>query len=462
MDSRVADFSLEEDRQSWQPDGLEEEQKGEFAIAFVLVVSLMARFVQADERSDLAAERIRSLAGQALVQLREFDDQAAVTLGEIADLAPSLAVTADAGLPPVAGAWNRKLDQLRASERFELLYDWSMPTAANRQVQAAGKRTPAAERRHVRVLTSLVPRQAPPQEFARAVGERPRSRVFPIAEVNGVRGLFSTGWLLVQAARETGRLSSLIKELTSLAEQQVIGADALLLLARVAAADQRDDELLAELRSRVAMLRGEPTVSGQWRIPDGQVWRFGYSEIGNNRLKYEFRTYPAWTGGYWQGRVNYPNSLGWSRLDVTGGHTDARFMPIRRWIAPADGELSINGSLKHIYSQGDGIRGRVFSSRSGLIDEWTALGGEVEVSIPAVTVSAGDAIDFVADLIENPSWDHFEWPVQLVLKQADGRVDTFDSTKPTLLPACTPFCRTPFLQPRVSIAAGCVPAENNC
>ncbi len=105
---------------------------------------------------------------------------------------------------------------------------------------------------------------------------------------------------------------------------------------------------------------------------------------------------------------------------MTGGHTDARFMPIRRWIAPADAELAISGSLKHMYSQGDGIRGRVFSSRSGLIDEWTALGGEVEVSIPAITVSAGDTIDFVADLIENPSWDHFEWPVQLVLKQADG------------------------------------------
>ena len=244
-----------------------------FAIAFLLVVNLTAQFIQADERSDVAAERIRSLAGQALGQLREFDDQAAVTLGEIADLAPSLAVAADAGLPPVAGAWNRRLDRLRTTERFDLLYDWSMPPPANRQTQAAGKRTPTVERRHIRVLTSLVPGQAPPHEFARAVGERPRSRSFTIAEVNSVRGLFSTGWLLVQAARETGRLNSLIKELTSLAEQQVVGADSLLLLlARVCAADEADDELLAELRSRVDILYGKATVAGELKVPDGQVW----------------------------------------------------------------------------------------------------------------------------------------------------------------------------------------------
>lgn len=389
---------------------------------------------RAEERSDLAVGKLRPLVGQGLLQLRDEDPGATETLGAIADLTPSLAVNADAGLPPVVGAWYRQLAQLRSSEQYDLLYEWTMPTV---------------DRRTVRNLTSLVPRTAPPNEFARAIGERPNSRSFPIAEVNGVRGLFSTGWLLVQAARETARLDSLIDELTVLAEQQVAGADSLLLLARVAAADERDDELLAELKSRAAVPYGKAPVAGEVKTPAGQVWQFGYSEIGNDRLKYEFRTYPAWTGGYWQGRVNYPNTLGWSRLDAIGGHTDTRFMPIRRWTAPADGELAISGSFKHIYSQGDGIRGRVFSSRSGLIGEWTALGGAVDVSIPAVTVRAGDTIDFVADLIENPSWDHFEWPVQLVLKQTGGdepsgasrqqsntvgSVVTFDSTKADIAP----------------------------
>jgi len=77
------------------------------------------------------------------------------------------------------------LAALGAEERFELLQAWSMPTDS---------------RRTVRVLTTITPTIAPPDVFARALGERPRRDSFPVATVGDIQGLFSTAWELVKAA----------------------------------------------------------------------------------------------------------------------------------------------------------------------------------------------------------------------------------------------------------------------
>lgn len=377
---------------------------------------------RADDGSDLAVEQTRQLTSQVLLQLRDEEPQALATLGEIADLLPSVAVDADAGLAPVAGAWNRQLAQLRSEERFDVLHKWSMPTDG---------------RSHIRVLTSLVPRNAPPKDFARALGERPRSQSFPVSEINGVRGLFSSAWLLVEAGRETGRLNGLISELTELAATHAPGADRLLLLARVAAADRPDDDLRDDLQQMLSQLQGlaAPTLTGEGPVPDELVWQFGFTKLGKDRLQYRFRPYAAWTGNHWQGGPDYPNNAqGWSRLDAAGGHTDTGYQPIRRWVVPADGVLSISGALRHLFPGGDGVRGLVRSSRSGVLGEWTSWNGEVAVSTAPIKVQAWDTIDFVTDMLAEPSWDHFEWRVELALIQTNGQVVTFDSTAAAIAP----------------------------
>jgi hypothetical protein len=95
-----------------------------------------------------------------------------------------------------------------------------------------------------------VPQDAPPSAFARVIGERPRDTTFVIADVNGVRGLFSSGWLLVTSAEESGRLRRLVTDLEKLAGEKVPGADTLLLLAQLADPRADTEALKATLTAR--------------------------------------------------------------------------------------------------------------------------------------------------------------------------------------------------------------------
>ena len=77
-----------------------------------------------------------------------------------------------------------------------------------------------------------------------------------MAEIQGVDGLFSSAWILIQTAAETGRLRRLTNELAELATQQVPNAESVLLLARVAAVRRKPDEQLSQaIREHAAKLR---------------------------------------------------------------------------------------------------------------------------------------------------------------------------------------------------------------
>lgn len=93
------------------------------------------------------------------------------------------------GHTAVGAALHRRINQLSPSERYRRLMDWTL---------ADGE---------VRIFSSIVPLDAPPPTFARALGERSGQSTFEIADVSGLRGLFCTGWELIAAAEQTGRLS---------------------------------------------------------------------------------------------------------------------------------------------------------------------------------------------------------------------------------------------------------------
>ncbi|MBI3461696.1 MAG: hypothetical protein HY000_01345 [Planctomycetes bacterium] len=168
-------------------------------------------------------------------------EPALVALGEASEIELPLYEELDDGRAAIAGALNRHLESLTTDERFELLHDWTMPTK---------------ERRTIRVLSSLTSVEGPPPVFARALGERPRATAFPIPEVGGVPGLFSTAWMLVSAAADSGQLRRLTSELNELAGQNVPNAEFVLTLTRIAGDDSgRDEPFIADLRSRSARFR---------------------------------------------------------------------------------------------------------------------------------------------------------------------------------------------------------------
>ena len=85
-------------------------------------------------------------------------------------------------------------------------------------------------------------------------------------------------------------------------------------------------------------------------------------------------------------------------LNAGGGHPgDAPHSAIRRWAAPAAGTLRIEGLLAHPAEQGDGVRGRIIASRTGVVGSWDAFHKEEVTNPPQFAVQQGDTIDFITD-----------------------------------------------------------------
>ena len=148
---------------------------------------------------------------------------------------------------------------------------------------------------------------------------------------------------------------------------------------------------------------------------DDDVWRYGYGQFDASRQRLAtFTPLPHFTGSAWQGGPNLPDpALGWVILNAGGGHpgNDQAHAAVRRWLAPNDGSVTVEGVLEHATDKGDGVRGRVVSSRAGVAGEWTVRNGKAATRVQSLAVQAGDTLDLVADCLAEPSFDGFRWTV---------------------------------------------------
>jgi hypothetical protein len=157
----------------------------------------------------------------------------------------------------------------------------------------------------------------------------------------------------------------------------------------------------------------------------GEVWQFGYGAFGaaENRVT-QFAPLPHFTGSAWQGGAALPDAqLGWVILHAGGGHAgnDQQHATIRRWTAPRSGFVAVTGKLNHPSENGDGVRGRIVSSRSGLQGEWAVKKREAATDAPRIEVQAGDTLDFVVDCFGDVNSDSFAWNVELTLLDAQNQ-----------------------------------------
>ena len=155
------------------------------------------------------------------------------------------------------------------------------------------------------------------------------------------------------------------------------------------------------------------------REPLPLVWQYGFGEFDAqaNRLK-AFQPLPHFGNQTWQGGDKMPDpKLGWVLLNAGGGHpgNDQAHSAVRRWTAPCDGKVRIAGLLKHPSDQGDGVRARVVSSRSGKHGEWSAHHRETQTAVDTIEISTGDTLDFIVDCLSNPNHDSFQWSPQIHL-----------------------------------------------
>ncbi|MEZ6042893.1 MAG: PSD1 and planctomycete cytochrome C domain-containing protein [Planctomycetaceae bacterium] len=152
--------------------------------------------------------------------------------------------------------------------------------------------------------------------------------------------------------------------------------------------------------------------------PPVSNWSYGYGmyDAKNDRTSL-FTRLEHFTGSQWQAGPELPDAkLGYVLLHATGGHPDVlERAVIRRWTAPLSGTLTIAGKLSHGSPNGDGVRGRIVSSRSGKAGEWSVFNGAADTNVAELTVEAGDTIDFITDCVGSVTSDSFSWPASLKL-----------------------------------------------
>lgn len=166
----------------------------------------------------------------------------------------------------------------------------------------------------------------------------------------------------------------------------------------------------------------------------GGEWQFGYGGFdATTKQTTGFTPLAHWTGSSWQGGPAVPDpQLGFVIVHAGGGHTgnDLQHATIRRWTAPRDGIVSITGKLHHPSENGDGVRSRVISNRSGLHGEWRAKKSDAATNVARIEVTAGETLDFATDCFETVTSDSFGWTLKLTMTDASGQaVAVWDSEK---------------------------------
>jgi hypothetical protein len=143
------------------------------------------------------------------------------------------------------------------------------------------------------------------------------------------------------------------------------------------------------------------------------TWQYGYGGVDESAQRVtRFEPFAHWTGNAWQPGPTLPMpEVSYVHLSAQGGHTgpDAAHAAVRRWTAREDGVVSLDGTLRHDSKQGDGVRGRIVSSRSGVLGTWVAHNNQAATRVGHVEVRKGETIDFVADCRSNDGFDSFSW-----------------------------------------------------
>jgi len=152
-------------------------------------------------------------------------------------------------------------------------------------------------------------------------------------------------------------------------------------------------------------------------------WSYGFGDFdeATNRVSAftPFAHYDA-ASARWQAGSAVPDpQFGYVFLTASGGHPDVPGRAvIRRFTITVSGQVSVTGQLSHGSENGNGVRGRLVSSRSGKAGEWLAFHGTTATPVADLAVEPGDTLDFITDANGMHTSDSFTWPVTLTVKSA--------------------------------------------
>jgi hypothetical protein len=157
------------------------------------------------------------------------------------------------------------------------------------------------------------------------------------------------------------------------------------------------------------------------------LWQYGWGSFDEAAKRVDFHPLQSYIGKSktWQVGAQLPDpKLGFISLHADGGHPghDSTHSAIRRWTAPRDGVVAISGVLERAAGGGDGVLGRVVSSRAGeLLKVEVGPSQSVPTKVERVEVKAGETIDFIVDPRGSDQSDSFRWSP--VIGSDDGTWD---------------------------------------
>lgn len=185
------------------------------------------------------------------------------------------------------------------------------------------------------------------------------------------------------------------------------------------------------MQSERALAESFLSAAGQEIPPAAKAWSYGYGGVdeASSRVS-SFTALTHWTGSRWQAGPQMPDpKLGWVFHEKNGGHPASSNdrCAIRRWTAPVTGTISITSRMKHHPEPGNGVRGRIISSSSGILGVAKVDHSEADINIADHAIKAGDTIDFVADWQDHITHDEHDWFITIRLTKTND-----DSSKPTV------------------------------
>jgi hypothetical protein len=151
------------------------------------------------------------------------------------------------------------------------------------------------------------------------------------------------------------------------------------------------------------------------------AWEYGWGTYDDQGGGTEsFRPLPIFLGAAWRPpKSEY--KIGPVYLNAAGGATGrTNIAAIRRWVAPRDGVISISGQLARFYSTNGMVRGRIVSSRTGLIAEWKTADKHINANVDKIEVKQNDTIDFIVDCMGDKRPKTFIWAPVIEMAKVDS------------------------------------------
>jgi hypothetical protein len=163
-----------------------------------------------------------------------------------------------------------------------------------------------------------------------------------------------------------------------------------------------------DVKLAVQFTRGEAEST-----PAPSAWAYGYGKFDEQKQRVaSFESLPVFINGNWQGGRKLPdNKHGWLTLGPAGGRPGPGddHAVIRRFTVPSNGKVVIDGQLRHDESQGNGVRGRIVSSRHGELASYSVNKSQAVTKLENIEVRTGDTIDFVVESRGDVTSDSFAW-----------------------------------------------------